>query len=241
MSKTENVTENIMQYMKTQIADGKWAVGEKIPSENELCRELGYSRTSIRSAIQRYNVLGILRSERGRGTFVSSSQVFIPEGLNFEGARVVGESGLEKYREWRQARNLIEPEIVYKVAQNASPELIEKLRKINQEQHNAIGNPTLYNQKDAEFHMTIAEAYGNSIVTSIMRQLLENYKMMTYGNDQFGFLGGIYYHVLITDAIIRHDAKEARALMYDHGMEKGTGQSSEQTDWNREASGYEKI
>ena len=81
MSKTENVTEYIMQYMKEQITNGTWKVGEKIPSENDLCEKLGYSRTSVRSALQKYNVLGILRSEKGRGTFVCSDQVYIPDGL----------------------------------------------------------------------------------------------------------------------------------------------------------------
>lgn len=231
MSKTENVTEYIMQYMKEQIANGTWKVGEKIPSENDLCEKLGYSRTSVRSALQKYNVLGILRSEKGRGTFVCSDQVYIPDGLKMKGIISEDKNGMQSYMEWRQARNLIEPEIVYRVAQTASDELIEKLRRINQEQHNAIGNSLLYNQKDIEFHMAIVEAYGNPIITNIMHQLLENHNMMTYGNDQFGFLGGIYYHVLITDAIIRHDAKEARDLMLDHGLQTKKTDSGEKREW----------
>ncbi|MDD3251297.1 MAG: FCD domain-containing protein [Lachnospiraceae bacterium] len=221
MNKNETITEQIMQYMKEQIINGVWAVGSKIPSENELCRDLGYSRTSIRSALQRYNVLGVLQSERGRGTFVRSDKIYLRgQPLSRLDAN---EDVMSKkhYLEWRQARNLIEPEIVYKIAKKADPELIEKLRRINQEQHEAIGDQCAYTQKDVEFHLALAEAYGNQIIENMMRELLSNQDMMIFGNEQFGFFGGIYYHVLIADAISRHDANRAKNLMYEHGLEAG--------------------
>lgn len=33
MDKPENVIDHIMQYMKSKIDDGSWAIGEKIPSK----------------------------------------------------------------------------------------------------------------------------------------------------------------------------------------------------------------
>lgn len=221
MKGNDSVTEQIMQYMKEQIVSGNWAIGSKIPSENELCKSLGYSRTSIRSALQRYNVLGVLRSERGKGTFVCSDKIYLRDDFRNKLSPSTDEELKNVYLEWRQARNVIEPEIAYRVAKTATPELIERLRRINQEQHDAIGNQKLYNQKDSEFHMTIAEAYGNSIITNMVRGLLTNQDMMTYGNEQFGFFGGIYFHVLITDAIVKHDANRAKGLMYEHGLESG--------------------
>lgn len=230
MDKPENVIDHIMQYMKSKIDDGSWAIGEKIPSENELCRELGYSRTSIRSAIQRYNVLGILKSEQGKGTFVCLDQVYLPDQRILNASGSVEKIEMKNYLTWLQARKLIEPEIAYAVAQNATPELVKKLRQINYEQHNAIGNSLLYNQKEMEFHITIAEAYGNPIISNIIHQILGNPNMLTYGNDKFGFLGGIYYHFLITDAIARHDAKEAKKLMDEHDDVKKRVENFVQTE-----------
>ncbi len=54
--------------------------------------------------------------------------------------------------------------------------------------------------------------------------------MLTYGNDKFGFLGGIYYHFLITDAIARHDAKEAKKLMDEHDDVKKRVENFVQTE-----------
>ena len=88
----------------------------------------------------------------------------------------------------------------------------------------------LYNQKEMEFHITIAEAYGNPIISNIIHQILGNPNMLTYGNDKFGFLGGIYYHFLITDAIARHDAKEAKKLMDEHDDVKKRVENFVQTE-----------
>ena len=50
--KTVNITDQVVEYLKENIEAGKWKVGEKIPSENQMVGELGVSRSSIRSALQ---------------------------------------------------------------------------------------------------------------------------------------------------------------------------------------------
>ncbi|MDD3367909.1 MAG: GntR family transcriptional regulator [Lachnospiraceae bacterium] len=219
MNANDSVTEQIMQYIREQIINGNWEIGSKIPSENELCKTLGFSRTSLRSALQRYNVLGILQSEQGKGTFVRSNKIFLPgDYLKDTKSDALNKSN---YLEWRRARNVFEPEIAYAVAKTATPELVEQLVRINQEQHDATGNQNLFIQKDAEFHLALAEAFGNRYILSIMREFLDNQEMMRFGNEKFGFYGGIYFHVLIADAISKHDAARAKSLMYEHGLETG--------------------
>ena len=50
--KTVNITDQVVEYLKENIESGKWNIGEKIPSENQMVMELGVSRSSIRSALQ---------------------------------------------------------------------------------------------------------------------------------------------------------------------------------------------
>lgn len=219
MNSNDSVTEYIMQYIREQIENGVWKVGSKIPSEKELCNTLGYSRTSLRSALQRYIVLGVLKSEKGRGTYVCSDTFFMPG----EFLKDTKGFALDKnnYLEWRRARNLFEPDIAYYAAKMATPELIEQLRSINQEQHDARNNRKLFIQKDAAFHMKLAEFYGNRYILSIVKEFFNNQEMMCYGNELYGSNAGIYFHVLIADAISKHDADRAKSLMYEHGLESG--------------------
>ncbi len=53
------------------IKDGTLRVGTKMPTERELSKELGISRNTISSAYNELESKGILKSIRGRGTFVA--------------------------------------------------------------------------------------------------------------------------------------------------------------------------
>jgi GntR family transcriptional regulator of arabinose operon len=61
----------LSQWIKENIISGKFPVGEKIPSENELASQFGYSRQTVRQAIGTLVSEGILVREQGSGTYVS--------------------------------------------------------------------------------------------------------------------------------------------------------------------------
>ena len=73
--KTVNITDQVVEYLKENIESGKWNIGEKIPSENQMVMELGVSRSSIRSALQYLIGIGVLKSYQGKGTFLINTQV----------------------------------------------------------------------------------------------------------------------------------------------------------------------
>ena len=68
-----NVTNQVIAYLKQNIEDGIWKAGEKIPSENQLTKELGISRASVRTAIQHLAGIGVLESVHGKGTYVAAA------------------------------------------------------------------------------------------------------------------------------------------------------------------------
>lgn len=53
------------------IKNGSLRVGSKMPTERELAKELGVSRNTISSAYNELEATGVLKSIRGRGTFVA--------------------------------------------------------------------------------------------------------------------------------------------------------------------------
>ena len=48
------ITGKIFDHIQQQIREGIWKVGEKIPSEPTLVKELGVSRSAIREVLQQY-------------------------------------------------------------------------------------------------------------------------------------------------------------------------------------------
>ncbi len=65
----------IKQAVLGRISSGAWAPGALIPSEVELCREFGVSRTTARKAVSDLAYEGRLVVVQGKGTFVATPKV----------------------------------------------------------------------------------------------------------------------------------------------------------------------
>lgn len=61
----------VASALKSRIKDGRWAIGEKIATLEELEREFGVARVTIRQAIDLLQSEGLLRSYQGKGTYVT--------------------------------------------------------------------------------------------------------------------------------------------------------------------------
>ena len=62
-------------YIQEMIDSSRWASGTMIPREQDLCRDLGVSRITVREAMRILVQEGRLKRVQGRGTFVSSRKL----------------------------------------------------------------------------------------------------------------------------------------------------------------------
>ncbi|GEM_PF-66491 len=70
---TQPLYMDLADQLRIRIAAGDYAVGERLPSEPQLCEMTGYSRSTVRSALKVLVHEGNVVKEQGRGTFVSAS------------------------------------------------------------------------------------------------------------------------------------------------------------------------
>ncbi len=70
----ETISEQAYSALKELIDSGKFAPGQKLPSENEIARQLNISRVTLRTALQKLELLGYVDRKRGVGTFVVGLQ-----------------------------------------------------------------------------------------------------------------------------------------------------------------------
>lgn len=68
---TAPLYQQVKEMLQQQIAAGKLQPGDRIPSERELCQQLGMSRTTIRQALSEAVNEGLLLRVHGKGTFVA--------------------------------------------------------------------------------------------------------------------------------------------------------------------------
>ena len=108
-----DVTRKLSERVATEILEmitlqKRFSPGDKIPTENELCAELGVSRTTVREAIQKLTAQNILEVHRGKGTYVTdstqtlSSDIF--STLSYTGMRL---------KDLYEIRLIFEPQAAY--------------------------------------------------------------------------------------------------------------------------------
>lgn len=223
MGEKESVTSRIIAYIRDNIRKGTWEVGGKLPSENEMCRLLNASRTSVRSALQQFIALGILESVHGKGTFLLTNDLTVFADTQQEKPEVDRKDMVASMKYLLEFRSLFEPGVCAKVAPEATEELITKLEELLEIMKRSVGDPLTFVKADMDFHSALCEAFHNPLLMSVMdnvsQQKIDTYYML---NTMVGYYGGIYYHTLILDAVKKRDGKRARNCMLEH-LQHGIG------------------
>ena len=144
----------IADFIVDQIRNNAYHAGMKLPSERTIAEQLGVSRPSVREAISALQIVGILESRPGDGTYVKKRIGF--EDLIHQAIQVLEAS--DSPLELLQARKALEigtTRMVIKIADKTDFECIRKAWQ-NKLTEGIKGNYDGYLDYASEFHMTIA-------------------------------------------------------------------------------------
>jgi GntR family phosphonate transport system transcriptional regulator len=83
----------IADELAQDIAGGDYASGERLPGENDMARHFGVNRHTVRRALAELSERGLVRAERGSGTFVDTSRLSYPIGPRTRFSEIVGRAG----------------------------------------------------------------------------------------------------------------------------------------------------
>ena len=211
--KRVSVSDQIFEQLKEKICNGELQPGEKLPSENELCKLYDVSRTTVRQALANLSSLELIETRFGEGSFVkeahfgnivSSLLKHIPAGKN----------AILEVIEFRQ---LIEAPIAKLACQKATPSDIELLQVIYNKMKEHQDDLHLFGQADQEFHLAIAQICQNTYILKIYSIIAD---VLSNAFDDIiaerGNQAGLKYHNLLLKAFISKDASAAQKLMQDH-------------------------
>jgi GntR family transcriptional regulator, transcriptional repressor for pyruvate dehydrogenase complex len=209
----KNITQQVADYIKSNIENGYWKPNERIPSENELTKLLGVSRSSIRFALQQFIALGILESVQGKGTFVKGQPL---EELA-DNLKSVMDFNYENVRKVLQFRSILEVETCSIAAKNATEENLKQMRYCYEQMETNINNRHLFIKYDILFHMEIAKASQNDLIEKCMYIIMDQVELQQENlNMVFGSTDAMHYHGLILEAFEKRDGSQARRLMREH-------------------------
>src|SRR5258708_9854467 len=79
------------------IADGRFAAGEKLPGETEIAETYRVNRHTVRRALATLAERGLVRAERGSGTYVEAPRLAYPLRSRTRFSEIVGAGGREPH------------------------------------------------------------------------------------------------------------------------------------------------
>jgi GntR family transcriptional repressor for pyruvate dehydrogenase complex len=206
----QQVTDQLISF----ILEKDLQPGEKLPSQQKLMEKLQVGRSTVREALKGLAAMGIVDMKAGYGTFVKkldSTSVIRPDLL----ALVIDKGLTEQLLE---AREIIEPEIVYLAAQRATDDDLAAIQGVLDKCEEAIraGEPVY--RLSSEFHRAMTEAAHNEILLmfmdSILNLLVERGLLL---EQKPGFTEWeLQSHREIFEYVAQRDGQKARIEVAEH-------------------------
>ncbi|WP_041580958.1 FadR/GntR family transcriptional regulator [Bacillus sp. 1NLA3E] len=208
----------IYNQILSQIQSGSFNIGDKLPTERELCEQFGVSRAPIRQALSALELNGLIYSRQGEGVFVKNTQI---ASENSQSAILLESVSPEDIVE---ARMNIEPLICKFAALRATDEDIADLRTTIKKMEEETKAGHYVPETDEALHNGIAKASHNDLFISIMAAIsttMKQHEMWKFLRDRTVTRPdyrdrNFSEHKLLIKAIEDHDEKEAERIMTFH-------------------------
>lgn len=207
----------VVRELGHQIVGGSYAPGDVLPSEEELCRRTGVSRTALREAIKVLVAKGLLEARPRIGTRVRPAHdwhLLDPDVLAWHAATRADRAFLLNLVELRE---VVEPAAAALAARRGEPAALQAIGQAYAAMAAAPDIPT-WVAADLRFHRAILTAAANpllvplgSVVASALETLLD-----LSARQARGFKDGLAAHERVWQAIEarrEHDARDHMAAL----------------------------
>lgn len=201
-----SLVDQALEQLRRRITEGKWAIGERLPTEPELSAELGISRNTVREAMRVLAFCGLIDIRQGDGSYLRS--MTDPLGA----MRALSHCTLEQAQETRQ---ILEVEAIGLAAVRRTEADLSAMRdalKASAELYH--GDLEAYISADLVFHKHLVDAahnpalselyqYFSAIVAAQLRQTLNISPRRQAVFD---------LHIALLDAVEQQDPERAKSL-----------------------------
>lgn len=215
----KRVSEVVIDQIKQLLLDSKLNVGDRLPPERLLAKQLGVSRAPVREALFSLANSGFLTIKRGAGggNFVSEPSME-PYAEFFTLMLQMGKASVQDLTE---ARLFLEPNVAGLAAERATSVDLKNIEQSILEYEKRVSEDIPRSLGDMEFHVNVAEASKNIVmvlnIKGLMGLLYKTVKDfdLSCENKQ----KSVDTHRRIFEAIRSSDSDSAYKLMAEHVKE----------------------
>lgn len=212
-SLSDAVTESVI----SQIREGRYRAGDRIPTERELAEQLGVGRTSVREGLSFLEKMGVLEIRQGMGMVVRSLSL----GEVFEHlipVQTIIELPDKDVRNIMHVRRVLEAESARTAAENATEMQLDRLGELLDGMAASLEKPREYLDLDLEFHVVLAEAGGNPVLaqlTGLIRDIYTRYFEIVLEDPEMNRTS-LEFHRKVYEALRKRNPEAARQHIIAH-------------------------
>lgn len=218
--KQPKLSDVIQSQLESMILEGSLKAGQKLPPERELALQFEVSRPSLREAIQKLEVKGLVTRRQGGGTFVSDN---ILSGFSDPLFDLMSQNNEAQF-DLLEFRHGIEGMSAYYAAMRGTEADFDEIRS----KHDAIGSAQLENDYKLEakavfdFYLAICAASHNAVILHLARSMSslvvdnieKNLTILAQRPDIFAKIAE--YRTRLMDTIISGQPQKAWGASHRH-------------------------
>ncbi|MBQ9647415.1 MAG: FadR family transcriptional regulator [Oscillospiraceae bacterium] len=202
----------IYNQIHDAIISGQYEVGDRLPSEKDLCAMFNVSRVPVREALSALELNGLVDSMQGAGVYVKRTT---PEKDDW--------THEVEPQDIIRARMVLEPDIARLAAEQINEEQRAELRDIIERFKEEADEDVYTTTVDKEFHLFLAKTSGNTLYVMMMEMVFKTMEQRMWELILSRTVATKKYreqnnreHLHIAQAVLDGRADDAYAFMKDH-------------------------
>ncbi|HEU0256537.1 MAG TPA: FCD domain-containing protein [Microbacteriaceae bacterium] len=214
--------QSVLTTIEGRLLTGELAPGDHLPPERTLAAELAVGRSSVREALRVLEALGLIRTATGSGPSAGAIIVAAPRGGMSALLRLqVAAQGFPVH-DIVHTRLLLETGIVEELARTTPRPALASCRSLLTAMSDQALPSGDFLALDTRFHVALAEATHNTVVTAMMAGLRESIESYVFAGSaalpDWGRTAARLRceHQAVIDAIEQGESAKARTRIRDH-------------------------
>jgi GntR family transcriptional repressor for pyruvate dehydrogenase complex len=211
----ENPVDKIIRQLKHLIVSGQLKPGDRLPAERILSEKFGVGRSYVREAILKLEFYGLLKTNPQSGTYVSGLSIKVIDSLITD----IINFNKDDFSALVEARYYLERDAIRLAAERRTDEDLEIIEKAMYDYETKVKSGGNAVEEDMLFHVAIARATKNSVIESMILNLIPDLIKNITENKICGENRekvAVCEHMEIMEAITRADPDMADKAMASH-------------------------
>lgn len=165
---TSSLVDKVEANLVQLLVDRKLKIGDVIPTEIDLSKNLGVSRTVTREALLRLRMRGLIETKKKKGSVITSPDIFSIIGKSMD-PHLLDQETLKEIFEMRLVLEIGMADFLF---QNITPEHIKELKEIVKNEPDTSEDYVFHIDHEITFHGKLYEITGNQTLKKFQKLLL---------------------------------------------------------------------